>query len=312
MLIGGFIYLLFGADLLVRGAVSLARRANVSPIVVALTVVALGTSLPELVVSLQAVFTGHPGIVLGNVVGSNIANVFLVAGVSAIVFPLAYPGGSVRRDCAVMIGVSLVFTFLCLKDALARPAGVLLLFGLVLVLIPALREVAEAQKHNNRSSPPVSALGLPTRRRLISLFIVLGIIGLPVGARLVVKSTIQIALALGVSETLVGLSIIAFATSLPELATTVVAAYKRETQVAIGTIIGSNIFNLLAIMGVAALASPWPIEVPESFYFLDLPVMLAAALAISAYAFLKKPIGRKAGIVFSTAYVAYIAGLFAL
>lgn len=311
MLIGGFIYLLFGAELLVRGAVALARRANVPPMVVALTIVALGTSLPELVVSVHAVFAGYPGIVLGNVVGSNIANVLLVAGISAIVFPLAYPGDSVRRDSAIMIGVSILFIFLCLKDALSRPAGAVLLFGLVLVLIPTLRDVAQAHRDADGKPPPVSVLGLPTQLRFISLFIILGILGLPVGAYLVVTGAVQIALGLGVSETVVGLSIIAFATSLPELATTVVAAYRRETEVAVGTIIGSNVFNLLAIMGVAALASPWPIEVPPSFQFLDLPVMLAAALVITAFVWLKKPVGRKAGIAFSALYVAYIAVLFA-
>ena len=311
MLIGGFIYLLFGAELLVRGAVALARRANVPPIVVALTIVALGTSLPELGVSVQAVFTGYPGIVLGNVVGSNIANVFLVAGVSAIVFPLAYPGDSVRRDSAIMIGVSVLFILLCLKDALSRPAGAVLLFGLVLVLIPTLRDVAQAHRDADGKPPPVSVLGLPSQLRFISLFIILGIIGLPLGAHLVVRGTVQIALGLGVSETVVGLSIIAFATSLPELATTAVAAYRRETEVAIGTIIGSNVFNLLAIMGVAALASSRPIEVPPSFQFLDLPVMLAAALVITAFVWLKKPVGRKAGIAFTTVYVTYIAVLFA-
>ena len=279
---------------------------------VALTIVALGTSLPELVVSVQAVFTGYPGIVLGNVVGSNIANVFLVAGVSAIIFPLAYPGDSSRRDSAVMIGASLFFIFLCLKDALGRPAGAALLFALVLILIPTLREVAHTQRNSHRKPTPVAVLGLPTQRRFISLFIILGIMGLPLGAHLVVQGTVQIAVGLGVSETVIGLSIIAFATSLPELATTAVAAYKRETDLALGTIIGSNVFNLMAIMGVAALASSSPIEVPQNFLSLDLPVMFAAAFIITTFVWLKKPIGRKAGIAFCTLYVAYIAALFGL
>jgi cation:H+ antiporter len=310
MLLGGFIYLLFGADLLVRGAVALANRTNVPPIVVALTIVALGTSLPELVVSVHAVFSGYPGIVLGNVVGSNIANVLLVAGVSSIVFPLAYPGESIRRDSAVMIAVTLFFILMCLRDALSQPAGFALLAALVIVLIPTIRDAAKSQRSSEVRSRPVSVLGLPTRKRLISLFIILGLIGLPVGAGLVVRGTVQIALAMGVSETVVGLSIVAFATSLPELATTLVAAYKKETEVAIGTIIGSNIFNLLAIMGVATLASPRPIEVPKNFPELDLPVMLGAALLISAFAWFRRPIGRVAGITFTTLYVGYIAVVF--
>lgn len=302
--------MLFGAELLVRGAVGLARRANVPPIVVALTVVALGTSLPELVVSVHAVFSGYPGIVLGNVVGSNIANVFLVAGVSAIVFPLAYPGDTVRRDSAVMIGASVFFAVLCLYNALSRPAGMVLLLGLALVFVPVLREVATAQKNASGKAPPVEILGVPNQRRFISLFLIVGIVGLPLGAHYVVEGTVQIALSMGVSEAIIGLSIVAFATSLPELATTVVAAYRHETEVAVGTIIGSNVFNILAIMGVAAIASPRPIEVPDTFSFLDLPVMLLAALVTTTFVWLRRPIGRVAGAVFTTAYVAYIAVLF--
>jgi len=312
MLVGGFIYLLFGADLLVRGAVAMAYRAHVSPIVVAITIVSLGTSLPELVVSVQAVFSGYPGIVLGNVVGSNIANVLLVGGISAMVFPLAYPGSSIRRDSAIMIGVSLFFTVLCLRDALTHFAGLVLLAALGLVLVPTLRDVAESQRAAAGRPRPVSALGLPTRRRLITLFIVLGILGLPVGANLVVEGTVRIASAMGVSDAVVGLSIVAFATSLPELATTVVAAYRRETEVAVGTIIGSNIFNLLAIVGVASLVSPFRIQVPESFPYLDLPVMLFAAVLITAFTWLRRPVGRATGIVFTTLYVAYITVVFSL
>lgn len=303
---------MFGAELLVRGAVGLARRANVPPIVVALTVVALGTSLPELVVSVHAVFTGYPGIVLGNVVGSNIANVFLVAGVSAIVFPLAYPGDTVRRDSAVMVAATIFFIVLALNDAISRPAGMALLFCLALVFVPVLREVAQAQKDADGKPPPVEVLGVPSQRRFIGLFLAVGLIGLPLGAHYVVEGTVQIALSMGVSEAIVGLSIVAFATSLPELATTLVAAYRRETEVAMGTIIGSNVFNILAIMGVAATASPWPINVPESFPHLDLPVMFAAALVTTGFVWFRKPIGRRAGFVFTTIYVSYIALLFVL
>ncbi len=290
----------------------LANRANVPPIVVALTVVALGTSLPELVVSVQAVFTGYPGIVLGNVVGSNIANVFLVAGLSAVVFPLAYPGGPIRRDTGVMIAASLFFTLLCLKDTLTRPAGVALLVGLILFFIPTIKEVARAHDEAEGRPPPVAVLGLPTQRRFISLFIIVGIIGLPVGAHLVVAGTLSIASRMGVSEAVVGLSIVAFATSLPELATTIVAAFRRETEVAVGTVVGSNIFNLLGIVGVAALVSHRPIEVPQTFLSLDLPVMLVAALGISLFVWLKRPLGRFPGVVFTGLYFLYIGALFVL
>jgi cation:H+ antiporter len=211
-----------------------------------------------------------------------------------------------------MIVASVFFILLSLNDALDRPAGVALLVVLVVILIPILREVARAHDDADGKPLPVLVLGLPSQRRFITLFIILGIIGLPLGADLVVEATVQIALGLGVSDAVVGLSIIAFATSLPELATTVVAAYRRQTEVAIGTVIGSNVFNLLAIIGVSALASDRPIPVPASFPFLDLPVMLASALVISAFVWLRKPIGRRAGIAFSAAYFAYIASVFAL
>jgi cation:H+ antiporter len=310
IMLGGFIYLLMGADLLVRGAVALARRANVPPIMVALTVVALGTSLPELVVSLQAVFQGYPGIVLGNVVGSNIANVLLVGGVSAIVYPLAFPGGSIRRDTLVMVMASVVFTLFCLVEGIHRPAGIILVAGLLTFMIPTIREAARSSQEAGGRAPSEAVLGLPTHRRVITVFIVGGIISLPLGARLVVDAAVEIAYSLGMSEAVVGLTIIAFSTSLPELATTMVAAYRKETEVAIGTLVGSNIFNILAILGVAALVAPDGIPVPPLFPFLDLPIMLIATLVVTGFVWLRRPIGRTAGIVMTLAYLAYMTVLF--
>jgi cation:H+ antiporter len=312
MLLGGFIYLLMGADLLVRGAVALARRANVPPIVVALTVVALGTSLPELVVSLQAVFQGYPGIVLGNVVGSNIANVLLVGGASAIVYPLAFPGGSIRRDALVMVMASVAFALFCLIDGLNRPAGMVLIAGLLTFMVPTVREAAVSSQAAGGRAPSEAVLGLPTHRRVITVFIIGGIIGLPVGARLVVDAAVEIAYSLGMSEAVVGLTIIAFSTSLPELATTMVAAYRKETEVAIGTLVGSNIFNILAITGLAALVAPEGIPVPSLFPFLDLPVMLVSTLLVAGFVWLRRPVGRVAGISMTVAYLAYMTVLFIL
>jgi len=281
-------------------------------VVVALTVVALGTSLPELIVSLRAVFAGYPGIVLGNVVGSNIANVLLVGGVSAVVFPLAYPGGGIRRDSAIMMGASVLFVILCLADTLDRMAGVILLAALVGALIPTVREGARTHREAGGTVPSEIVLGLPTKRRFIFFLIFVGLVGLPLGARMVVTHAVEIAKYLGMSEAVVGLTIIAFSTSLPELATTVVAAYKRHTEVAIGTIVGSNIFNLLAIMGVAAMVQGSRIRVPETFPLLDLPVMMAAALVVTVFAWRGKPVGRRIGITLAVSYVAYLATVLVL
>ncbi len=295
-----------GADLLVRGAVALARRANVPPVVVALTVVALGTSLPELVVSLQAVAQGYPAIVLGNVVGSNVANVLLVGGVSAMVFPLAFPGGSVRRDAVVMMLATLFFTVLCLVEGLNQVAGTVLLVGLLAFMIPTVKDAAEASQDPTAKAPVDVVLGLPSHRPVISLFIISGIIGLPVGARLVVDSAVEIALKVGMSEAVVGITIIAFSTSLPELATTVVAAFRKETEVALGTLVGSNIFNILAIMGIAALLAPEGIPVPPLFPVLDLPLMIFSALVVSVFIWRRKPIGRRAGAILTGIYLGYV------
>jgi cation:H+ antiporter len=308
-LVGGFIYLLIGADLLVRGAVALARRARVPPIVVALTVVALGTSLPELVVSVHAALTGYPGIALGNVVGSNIANVLLVGGGAAIIFPLANPGGSIRRDTALMMVASLVLLVFCLWGNLGRTAGVILLVGLLAVMVPTVQDGVKAHYESEGMAPMEIVLGLPAHRPVIFLFILTGLAFLPIGARLVVDSAVEIALMVGISDTVVGLTIIAFSTSLPELATTVVAARRKDTEVAIGTLVGSNTFNILAIMGVAATVAPEGVGVPPLFPFLDLPVMLAAALFITVLAWTGRSLRRKAGILLTAGYAAYLGAL---
>jgi cation:H+ antiporter len=286
--------------------VALARKANVSPMVVALTLVALGTSLPELVVTLQAIMAGYPGMALGNVVGSNIANVLLVGGGAAAIYPLAYGGGAVRRDSLLMIVATTLFVALSLMDMLNRGTGFLLLIMLGLVLIPSARDAARSHREAGNGAPLVAVLGLPTHRLLILLFLAAGVVGLPIGAKLVVDSAVDIALHLGMTETVAGLTIIAFGTSLPEVATTAVAAIKRETEVAMGTIVGSNLFNVLGIMGVATLTTPALIRVPESFAFLDLPLMLGASLVLAVFAWLRKPIGRVAGSLLFLSYVAYI------
>jgi len=308
-LVGGLIYLLIGADLLVRGAVALARRARVPPIVVALTVVALGTSLPELVVSVHAALTGYPGIALGNAVGSNIANVLLVGGGAAIIYPLANPGGSIRRDTSVMMLASVVLLVFCLTGNLGLTTGVVFLVGLLAVMIPTVQEGVRAHYESEGKAPMEIVLGLPGHRPVIFLFILTGLAFLPIGARLVVDAAVEIAVRAGISETVVGLTIIAFSTSLPELATTMVAAHKKETEVAIGTLVGSNTFNILAILGVAGVVAPGGIRVPPLFSRLDLPVMLAASLFITILAWTGRPLGRKAGILLSMGYAAYLGAL---
>jgi cation:H+ antiporter len=305
-LFSGLIYLLFGGDLLVRGAVALARKFHVPPMIIALTIVAFGTSLPELVVVVQATLAGYPGLVLGNVVGSNIANVLLVAGAAAVIYPLTYGDHSVRRDSLFMVATSVLLVFLCWNGTLDLTEGAILLAGLVVVNVLTAREAARAFRESELKAPLEWVLGLPTNTWVILLFIVAGAVGLPIGAKMVVDASVEIAVAWGVSDTVVGLTVLAIGTSLPELATTVTAALQKRTEVAIGTIVGSNMFNILAILGVAVTISPAPIEVPGGFFTLDFPVMLGAAVVLTALAMVKRPVGRASGVIFLVAYVTYL------
>ena len=308
-LAGGLVYLLLGGDVLVRGAVSLARKYHVSPMIIALTVVAFGTSLPELVVVVQAAITGYPGLVFGNVVGSNIANILLVAGAAAIVYPLTYGEHSVRRDSFVMIGATVLLILLSMNGVLGRAEGVVLLAGLAAVTLITMREATRMYRDSEVKPPLEWALGLPSNPWMIGLFIVVGAVGLPIGAKLVVDASVGMATHLGVDETLIGLTLLAFGTSLPELATTVMAALQKRTEVAIGTVVGSNLFNILAILGVGAVISPVPFSVSPGFFTLSFPVMLGTAILLGIFVWLRKPIGRATGIVFVAWYVTYIAAL---
>jgi cation:H+ antiporter len=308
-LFGGLIYLLMGGDLLVRGAAALSHRFRVPPIVVGLTVVAFGTSAPELVVCVQSVLTGHPGIALGNVVGSNIANILLVIGVPAIVAPLICEQPSVPRDTAVMLGTSLLFVALCTLGALGRVDGAVLLAGLALFIVFNYREARAGQRRPPAPGELERVLGLPHRRLMIALFLVVGVAMLPLGADLLIDGATGIASQFGIPESVIGLTVIAIGTSLPELATTLAAAFQRHAAVALGNVLGSNVINLLAIMGLSATISPAPIPVPAAFLHLDLPVMLAAAVALSLFTLRRSNIGRRPGIILTVSYALYLASL---
>ncbi len=272
--------------------------------------VALGTSLPEFIVAIQALLTGYPGILLGNVVGSNVANVLLVGGLTAAVYPVAPGDDAVRRDAAVMVALSLVFAGLCVTTGLDRVAGTAFVLGMVGVLFVAGRDALRAKRDIAEGTPLEWVLGLPSSPVLIVVFLGAGVVGLPLGARLVVDAAVEIAVELGVTETVVGLTIVAFSTSLPELATTGVAAFRKRTEVVLGTIVGSNIFNIVAIMGVSAALSPEPIPVPARFVVLDLPLLVGAACVVSLFVWLRRPIGRLAGACMTIAYGGYVAALF--
>jgi cation:H+ antiporter len=309
-LAAGFIYLLGGGDLLVRGAVALARRARVPQTVVALTIVGLGTSLPELVVSVRASLAGHPGLALGNVVGSNIANVLLVGGLAAGVHPLRTGDRNVTRSGVAMLAISLLFAGMCLQGhALTRPDGgvllALLALGVVLTSLDALRAQRPVA-----TKPMEWVLGLPSSLPIIALFIGAGLVVLPLGAGLLVDAAVAIAGRLGVSDTVIGLTVVAVGTSLPEMATTVMAARRGRTGMVVGTIVGSNNFNILAIMGAATVVSSEPVAVPGRFLLLDLPLMVLVSLVLVSFSWRRRPIRRRTGIVLAAAYGIYVGALY--
>jgi cation:H+ antiporter len=304
----GLALLFFGGDFLVRGAVALAHRLGVSTLVIAITVVAFGTSLPELIVSLNAALQGAPSIAIGNVVGSNIANVLLVLGLPAIIAPLVSQR-SIGRDTAIMIGASLLFVALAFTGEFRWPHGalfvVLLAAFLGYSLWIATRDKAAAETYEEELDSFESAArsGL-----LLAGFIIGGLVALVVGSRLLVIGAVNIATALGVSEAVIGLTLVAFGTSLPELVTSLVAVVRRHGDVAIGNVLGSNLFNILGVMGITAIVVPIP--VPGQILRFDVWVMLAAAVILLPFVLHWIRLGRAMGLLFLAAYIAYIAAQF--
>ena len=314
-LLGGFVVLLFSGDLLVRGAVAMAVRLGIPALIIGLTVVAFGTSAPELVVSVKAALTGSPGISIGNVVGSNIANVLLVLGLPALIAPTNCNQPFIGRNTIYVVAASVLFIVLCFYGPLALWHGAILFTLIILFLIESGRRAG-----NSRSNAALfeeaeeevdnidGVAGLPESKLVTLGFIVAGLVGLPTGAHLIVENGTAIAMDFGVSEAAIGLTLIALGTSLPELATTLSAAMRGHAGLAVGNVLGSNLFNLLAIMGVTAMLAPVPI--PVTFLEFDLWVMLAATVIIVPFALSKGIITRVPAAAFVVAYVAYITFVF--
>lgn len=303
-LFGGFVYLLMGGELLVRGALGLSRESHIPPVVVGMTVVAMGTSAPELMVSTFSALSGYPGIAIGNVVGSNIANVLLVIGVPVLIYPIVCTQEGLSKQTGLMIAVSLLFIVMCVFEPISFPEGVLLVAILICFLILATRG-AELIPLDDAEEEMERGLGLPTYPSTITLFIVLGVISLPLGADLVVEGGVGLASSWGVSEAVIGLSLIALGTSLPELSTTVVAALHKSSDVAIGNVVGSNLFNILAILGITALLIDIPVD-PEFLRF-DLWVMFGSSIILWIFVLMRGTIGKMTGVLFLGGYFSYLA-----
>ena len=304
--------LLFAGDALVKGAVNLSLRLGVPALIVSLTIVAFGTSAPELLIAVSAVIEDVPGLALGNVVGSNTANILLVLGVPALVAGLDAGSSDTRKTYAFMILASLLFVVLAYFGPFTWVSGLILLSALAFVLSDAFRE-ARAHRRAERASPSgeesaaVEGADPKMRGRTIAIYLVLGLIGLPLGAEILVHNATAIARDFGVSETVIGLTLVAIGTSLPELATTVVAAMRKQAEVALGSVIGSNMFNLLAIIGIASLVGPIPVS-PQILSF-DIWVMFAASLLLVPFVLWGWRFTRPWGFALTGLYVAYVASV---
>jgi cation:H+ antiporter len=315
---GGLLLLVAGGELLVRGASKLAVGMRISPLVIGLTVVAFGTSAPELAVSLQAGFQGKPDLAVGNVVGSNLFNVLFILGLSAAIIPLVVASQFVRRDVPVMIGVSVLLLLLSLDGRLSRIEGGLLFAGLLLYTWWCIREsrkdnAAVHAEFAREFSDEDSAEDPNPLANLLwynSSVITVGLVMLVVGSTGLINGAITIAQSFGVSELVIGLTIVAAGTSLPELATSVIAAIKGERDIAVGNVVGSNIFNILSVLGLTALVSPSGIDISESAIKFDIPVMVAVAIACWPIFATGNRIARWEGIVFLLYYLAYATFLF--
>jgi cation:H+ antiporter len=309
-LIAGLVLLVAGAEVLVRGAAKLAAQFGIPPLIIGLTVVAFGTSAPETAVSVQASLNGSGDIAIGNVLGSNIANVLLILGMTSLIAPLIVSRQLIRLDVPIMIGASLITYALAWDGALSRLDGALLfsaVIGYTLFLIVSSRRSNAAATADDEFTKEFGLHAQPKPyASLINAGLVLaGLVLLVTGSNFLVEGAVSLARALGLSELVIGLTVIAVGTSLPELATSILAAIRGERDIAVGNIVGSNIFNLLCVLGLASLVSPQAISVAASALAFDFPVMIAVALACLPIFFTGYSINRWEGLLFVAYYVAY-------
>ena len=311
-LVVGLAILTAGAELLVRGAVGLATALRISPLVIGLTVVAFGTSAPELFVSLRSAFTGQPEIALGNVVGSNVFNVLVILGLSAVIVPLRVDQQLVRLDVPLMIAVSIAVYLMGLDGGIGRVDGAVLAAGLIAYTVRSIRKSRQetnaavlAEYAGEYSPAPPQGLAL----LLYAVLAAAGLGMLVLGSGLFVDAAVALARSWGLSELVIGLTLVAAGTSLPEVATSVVAAFKGERDIAVGNVVGSNLFNLMGVLGLTGFLAPGGVPVGGEAIQQDIPVMVLVALACLPVFLIGHAIERWEGFVLLTFYVLYTAAL---
>jgi cation:H+ antiporter len=296
MFLLGLVGLVLGGELLVRGASAIARAFHLSPLLIGLTIVGFGTSAPELIVAVQAALAGQPGIAIGSVLGSNISNILLILGISALIAPLIIPGRKLWRDLGFML-LATAAIWLMLRDGqITRLDGLLLLAGLAAFLVTAfIAGSGHPPEGGHESFGPNWRPWVMTGAGFVLLL---------VGARLLVDSATTIARDFGISEAVIGLTIVAVGTSLPEMATSVIAAFRKHTEISVGNVVGSNIFNIFGILGLTALLKPIPAE--ARFATFDMPWVAASAIGLTVIAFVLGGLPRKAGIGLLAVYAGYL------
>lgn len=317
-LVGGLVLLVLGGEFLVRGAVRFAERMGLSPLLIGLTLVGFGTSTPELVTSVEAALEGSPGIAIGNIVGSNIANILLILGVSALIFPIAVSQSALKRDGVIMVGVALLLAVVSPLMVLGTFAGFVFVALLIAYLVyaylqersgmgghTAAYERGEAAEELSDFKDQEHARSAAADITIALLIAVAGLVAVVFGGGFLVDGAVKLAAAMGISETVIGLTIVAVGTSLPEMVTSVIAALKRHADVALGNVLGSNIYNVLGIGGVTALISPT--AVPAEIIARDNLVMVGVSVLLLALAYTGYRIGRREGALLIAGYVGYVA-----
>ena len=306
-LIAGLVLLVIGAEFLVKGASKIAAILSISPLIIGLTIVAYGTSAPEMSVSIMSTFSSQGDIAVGNVVGSNICNILLVLGLSSVVAPLVVTKQIIRSDVPIMIGVSLLLLVFSWDGQLSRVDGIIFFIGGLLYTLSLIYQSSKQGAEQDEFAQEYGFSGEVTPGLWIKniVFVIGGSILLVLGSHFLVQSAVEIATSFGVSELLIGLTIVAFGTSLPELATSVVASFRGERDIAVGNVLGSNIFNILAVLGIAGTLSPNGIDVSQTVIDFDMLVAIAVAFACLPIFYSGKRIDRTEGLLFLFYYLAY-------
>lgn len=311
LLIVGLILLVIGADLLVKGAARLAANFGIPSLVIGLTVVAFGTSAPELAVSVKAAYSGQAELAIANVVGSNIFNILFILGVAALISPLIISRQLIRQDVPIMVGVSVIALAFTLDGTINKIEAAALALGLI-IYTAFLFYQGKKQGSDSLDGEVADMLKSKTPVWQNLLLIVVGLALLVAGARWLVQSAVELALAWGVNEAVIGLTIVAAGTSLPEVVTSIVATIKGERDIAVGNVVGSNIFNILCVLGISGLVSPVPLIAGEQLAQIDIPVMLGVAMLCVPLFFVGGILNRIEGLLFLVLYIAYVWYLIAL